>query len=101
MTQKYCSPYRFNIDIRTCKSRLLVINKEHERLGLEGLNKDQKKCFQCQGVSEALPKPGELICKDCGKKPSEVSRFHPQLELCNSCYQKEYLKINVVSEVNV
>ena len=46
--QIYCKPYRFNIDIETCKSRLLIINKEHKRHGLEGLTKDQKKCWECQ-----------------------------------------------------
>lgn len=90
MIQIYCKPYRFNIDIETCKSRLLIINKEHKRHGLEGLKKDQKKCWECQGNSEVLPSPEELACKECGRKASKVNRFHPQLEMCNRCYQAAY-----------
>ena len=90
MTQIYCKPYRVNVEVETCKSRLLVINKEHKRHGLNGLTSDQKKCWECQGDSESSPEPEELVCTDCGKKPSEVVRFHPRLKLCNRCYQAAY-----------
>ncbi len=101
MTQTYCKPYRFNIDIQTCKTRLKIINKEHERYGLSSLNKDQKKCWKCQGNSEVSPEPKELVCKDCRKKKSEVARFHPQLDLCNRCYQVAYNAPVATSEVKV
>lgn len=109
MTQIYCRPYRFEIDIRTCKERLLVINKEHEKGGVKCLNKDQKKCFNCQGGEvEAVSKPAsesvktiivDPVFKDCGYKKSEVDRFYPRIELCSRCYQKAYRKPLKDSEV--
>ncbi len=106
--QIYCKPYRFNIDIETCKSRLLIINKEHKRRGLDALTRDQKKCWVCQGkdigVLDALkgdrniePEP---VCIDCGRKRSEVGRFFSRLKKCNSCYQKVYRQPATASEVN-
>ena len=80
MTQIYCKPYRLDIDIKTCKSRLVIINKEYERYGLGSLNKDQKKCWECQGNTDILVEAAELICTGCGKKESEVSKFHPRLK---------------------
>ena len=90
--QRYCKPYRFNIDIETCKSRLLIINKEHKQHGLNGLTKDQKKCWECQGNTETSPESEEPICSVCEIKASEVSRFHKQLKMCSRCYQSEYRK---------
>ena len=105
MTQIYCRPYRFDIDIGTCRSRLLVINKEYERYGLKNLNKDQKKCWECQGNIDVLVEPKELVCTVCEKKESEVSKFHPRLMKCSSCYQKDYNKksdnVGAASEVRI
>lgn len=99
LEQIYCKPYRFDINIETCKSRLMIINKEHKRHGLEALTKDQKKCWECQGNTEASPEPEELICIDCGSKASEVSRFHPELNKCNRCYQREYAQSGAAAAV--
>ena len=105
MTQIYCKPYRFNVDIETCKSRLEIINKEYKRHGLETLNKDQKKCLKCQGNPDVLVETEELICIGCGAKASEVSKFYPRLKKCNCCYQKDYRKksdnVDTASEVRI
>ena len=103
MIQIYCKPYRFNIDVETCKSRLLIINKEHERHGLEGLTKDQKKCWKCQaGEAGEFNKAAEdaaierkkasfshLVCEGCGVSGADVDRFYIRVKKCKTCYDKE------------
>ena len=105
MTQKYCKPYRFNIEVETCKSRLVIINKEYKRHGLKNINKDQMKCLKCQGNTDVLAEAEELICTGCGDKASEVFRFYPRLKKCNRCYQKDYRKksdnVDASSEVRI
>ena len=89
MTQQmYCKPFRLDIDIETCKSRLAIINKEYKRYDLGGLTAEQQICWKCQGMIKETMNT-EPVCIICEKTKSEVSLFHPQLNKCSRCYQKE------------
>ena len=51
----FCKPFNMDVQIETCKSRLLVIKNQCKKEGLVSLTKEQRKCHDCDYTREQEP----------------------------------------------
>ena len=49
---KYCKPFKLEIEIGTCRTRIAVIKEQFDKEGIRSLSKEQRKCHECDDAKE-------------------------------------------------
>jgi hypothetical protein len=49
---RYCKPFRMEIEVETCRTRIVAIKKQFDREGIRSLSKEQRKCHECDDATE-------------------------------------------------
>lgn len=49
---KHCKPFKMEIEVETCRTRIVAIKKQFDREGIRSLNKEQRKCYECDDAIE-------------------------------------------------
>ena len=49
---KHCKPFKMEIEVGTCLTRIAVIKKQFDKEGIKSLSKEQRKCHECDDAIE-------------------------------------------------
>ena len=52
MPTKDCKPFKMEIEVETCLSRIAAIKKQFNKEGIKSLSKEQRKCHECDDARE-------------------------------------------------
>lgn len=49
---RHCKPFRMEIEVETCRTRIETIKKQFDKEGIRSLTKEQRKCHECDDAIE-------------------------------------------------
>ncbi|MBW2644582.1 MAG: hypothetical protein JRE23_00130 [Deltaproteobacteria bacterium] len=49
---RYCKPFNMEIEVETCRTRVVAIRNQFDREGIRSLTKEQRKCHECSDTVE-------------------------------------------------
>ena len=49
---RYCKPFKMEIEVETCRTRVVAIRNQFDKEGIRSLTKEQKKCHECGDTVE-------------------------------------------------
>ena len=49
---RYCEPFKMDIEVETCRTRIVAIKTQLDKEGLLSLSKEQRKCHECDTAKE-------------------------------------------------
>ena len=49
---RHCKPFKMEIEVETCRTRIVAIKNQFDREGIRSLTKEQRKCHECDDAVE-------------------------------------------------
>lgn len=49
---RYCKPFMMEVEVETCRTRIVAIKEQFNKEGIRSLSKEQRKCHECDDATE-------------------------------------------------